>query len=81
MRAVVFQGQNNVTVENVDDPVIKKSTDIILKVSATAICGSDLHLYDGYIPTTEKGDIFGHEFMGEVVEAGRDVKNLKKGTG
>jgi threonine dehydrogenase-like Zn-dependent dehydrogenase len=79
MRAVVFQGQNNVTVETVDDPVIKDPTDIIVKVSATAICGSDLHLYDGYIPTTEKGDIFGHEFMGEVVEKGLQVTNLKVG--
>jgi threonine dehydrogenase-like Zn-dependent dehydrogenase len=79
MRAVVFQGQNNVTVENVDDPIIQEPDDIILKVTATAICGSDLHLYDGYIPTTEKGDIFGHEFMGEIVETGKGIMNLKKG--
>jgi threonine dehydrogenase-like Zn-dependent dehydrogenase len=79
MRALVFHGQHNIKTETVDDPVIKDPTDIIVKVTATAICGSDLHLYNGYIPTTENGDIFGHEFMGEVVETGRSVKNLKKG--
>ncbi len=79
MRAVVYQGAHDVRVENVPDPQIMDERDAILKVTATAICGSDLHLYDGYIPTTEHGDIFGHEFMGEVVETGPEVKNLKKG--
>ena len=53
--------------------------DAIIKITSTAICGSDLHLYEGNIPTMESGDILGHEFMGEVVETGREVKNLKKG--
>ncbi len=79
MRAVVYQGAHDVRVENVPDPQIMDERDAIVKVTATAICGSDLHLYDGYIPTTEHGDIFGHEFMGEVVETGPEVKNLKKG--
>ncbi|MCZ0902351.1 alcohol dehydrogenase catalytic domain-containing protein, partial [Microcoleus sp. HI-ES] len=53
--------------------------DAIVKITSTAICGSDLHLYNGYIPTMQSGDIMGHEFMGEVVELGSEVKNLKKG--
>lgn len=79
MKAVVFHGTGDLRVEVVKDPEIKNSGDIIVKVTSTAICGSDLHLFDGYIPTTEKGDIFGHEFMGEVVERGNDVKSLKIG--
>jgi threonine dehydrogenase-like Zn-dependent dehydrogenase len=79
MKAVCWQGANNVRVETVPDPQIINPHDAIIKVSSTAICGSDLHLYDGYIPTMEKGDILGHEFMGEVVDVGRDVKKLKKG--
>ncbi|MGE5351450.1 MAG: zinc-dependent alcohol dehydrogenase [Acidobacteriota bacterium] len=79
MKAVVFHGTGDVRVEVVKDPEIKNSGDAIIKVTSTAICGSDLHLYDGYIPTTEKGDIFGHEFMGEVVEKGNDVKKLNIG--
>ena len=65
--------------ERVPDPEIVNPRDAIIKVTSTAICGSDLHLYDGYIPTMQKGDILGHEFMGEVVELGSAVKNLKKG--
>jgi len=68
-----------VSVEQVPDPQIMNRGDAIVKVTSTAICGSDLHLYDGYIPTMEKGDILGHEFMGEVVEVGHDVKKLKVG--
>jgi threonine dehydrogenase-like Zn-dependent dehydrogenase len=64
---------------NVPDPTILNPGDAIVKVTSTAICGSDLHLYDGYIPTMERGDILGHEFMGEVVETGSAVKRLKKG--
>ncbi|HEV2802723.1 MAG TPA: zinc-dependent alcohol dehydrogenase [Pyrinomonadaceae bacterium] len=66
-------------VEQVPDPKILNSRDAIVKISSTAICGSDLHLYNGFMPTLEKGDTLGHEFMGEVVELGRDVKNLKIG--
>ncbi|MGE5432342.1 MAG: zinc-dependent alcohol dehydrogenase [Syntrophomonadaceae bacterium] len=79
MKALVFHGSGDVRVEVVKDPEIMNSGDAIIKVTSTAICGSDLHLFDGYIPTTEKGDIFGHEFMGEVVEKGNDVKNLNIG--
>jgi len=66
-------------VETVPDPEILNPRDAIVKITSTAICGSDLHLYDGYIPTMKKGDILGHEFMGEVVDLGREVKNLKIG--
>jgi len=79
MQAVCWQGKKDVQVLRVPDPSIINPRDAILKITSTAICGSDLHLYDGYIPTMEKGDILGHEFMGEVVEVGRSVKNLKKG--
>src|SRR5690242_21218106 len=79
MRATVYSGRNTVQVENVPDPKILNDRDAIVKISSTAICGSDLHLYDGYIPTVKRGDIFGHEFMGEVVEVGRGVGNLAVG--
>lgn len=79
MKALCWNGKQDVRVENVPDPKLINPRDAILKVTSTAICGSDLHLYDGYIPTMEAGDILGHEFMGEVVELGADVKNLKKG--
>ena len=79
MRANVWSGRNTVQVENVPDPKILNDRDAIVKISSTAICGSDLHLYDGYIPTMKKGDILGHEFMGEVVETGKDVSNLAVG--
>lgn len=79
MKALCWHGKNDVRIDNVKDPELKDSTDVILKVSSCAICGSDLHLLDGYMPTMESGDILGHEFMGEVVETGKDVKNLKKG--
>jgi threonine dehydrogenase-like Zn-dependent dehydrogenase len=79
MKATVWSGRNKVQVENVPDPKILNARDAIVKISSTAICGSDLHLYDGYIPTMRKGDILGHEFMGEIVETGRDVSNLKVG--
>src|SRR3954469_5201265 len=79
MRATVWSGRNTVQVENVPDPTILMDQDAIVKITSTAICGSDLHLYDGYVPTMKKGDILGHEFMGEVVETGKGVKNLKKG--
>jgi len=79
MKALVFHGTNDVRVDNVSDPGIINDRDIILKVTSTAICGSDLHLYNGFIPTLVKGDVLGHEFMGEVVETGKAVTNLKKG--
>ncbi len=79
MKAVVWHGKNDVRVERVPDPTLLNPRDAIVKVSTTAICGSDLHLYDGYIPTMEAGDILGHEFMGEVVEVGRAVRNLRPG--
>jgi len=79
MKALCWQGKNSVSVESVPDPKILNPRDAIIKITSTAICGSDLHLYDGYIPTMQKGDILGHENMGEVVEVGSEVKNLKKG--
>jgi threonine dehydrogenase-like Zn-dependent dehydrogenase len=79
MRANVWSGRNTVQVENVPDPKILNDRDAIVRITSTAICGSDLHLYDGYIPTMKKGDILGHEFMGEVVETGRGVENLQPG--
>ena len=69
MRALTYHGAEDVRVETVADPIIQEADDIILRVTATAICGSDLHLYRGKIPQTEQGDIFGHEFMGIVEEA------------
>jgi threonine dehydrogenase-like Zn-dependent dehydrogenase len=72
-------GKQKLSVEHVPDPQILNARDAIVKVTATTICGSDLHLYNGYMPTMQKGDILGHEFMGEVVELGKGVKNLKIG--
>ena len=79
MRANVWSGRNEVSVVDVPDPKILNDRDAIVKISSTAICGSDLHLYDGYVPTMKRGDILGHEFMGEVVEKGKGVGNLKVG--
>jgi threonine dehydrogenase-like Zn-dependent dehydrogenase len=79
MKAVCWYGTHDVRVEEVPDPTLINPRDAILKITATAICGSDLHLYDGYIPTLQRGDILGHEFMGEVVELGSGVKNLSVG--
>jgi threonine dehydrogenase-like Zn-dependent dehydrogenase len=79
MRANVWSGRNTVQVENVPDPTILNDRDAIVRITSTAICGSDLHLYDGYVPTMKRGDILGHEFMGEVVETGRGVSNLQAG--
>lgn len=72
MKAVCWEGKNDVRVETVPDPKLLNHRDAIVRITRTAICGSDLHLYDGYIPTMEKGDILGHEFMGEVVEIGKE---------
>ncbi|MBD1878971.1 MULTISPECIES: zinc-dependent alcohol dehydrogenase [unclassified Coleofasciculus] len=79
MKAVCWYGATDVRVETVPDPKILNPRDAILKITSTAICGSDLHIYDGYIPTMQPGDIIGHEFMGEIVEVGSKVTNLKPG--
>ncbi|WP_028034503.1 zinc-dependent alcohol dehydrogenase [Chelativorans sp. J32] len=79
MRALVWHGKHDVRVDTVDDPEIVNPRDAIIKITSTAICGSDLHLYDGVIPTMRPGDILGHEFMGEVVEVGKGNTRLKKG--
>jgi threonine dehydrogenase-like Zn-dependent dehydrogenase len=79
MKALCWCGTKKVQVETVPDPIILNPRDAIVKISSTAICGSDLHLYNGYIPTMAKGDILGHEFMGEVVEVGKEVKKLRVG--
>jgi threonine dehydrogenase-like Zn-dependent dehydrogenase len=72
-------GRNRVDVKDVPDPKILNRRDAIVRITSSAICGSDLHLYDGYVPTMERGDILGHEFMGEVVELGTGVGNLQLG--
>ncbi|SEP96288.1 Threonine dehydrogenase [Pseudomonas sp. NFACC02] len=79
MRALTYHGAHDVKVDTVPDPVIQDADDIILRVTATAICGSDLHLYRGKIPTVEHGDIFGHEFMGIVEETGSAVTAVQPG--
>ena len=79
MKATCWNGITDVRVENVPEPRILNPRDAIIRITSTAICSSDLHLYDGYIPTMMKGDILGHEFMGEVVEVGPGVTNLKVG--
>jgi threonine dehydrogenase-like Zn-dependent dehydrogenase len=79
MKATCWYGKNDMRVENVPDPQIINPRDAVIRVTSTAICGSDLHLYNGFIPAMERGDIIGHEFMGEVVEVGRAVHNLKVG--
>jgi threonine dehydrogenase-like Zn-dependent dehydrogenase len=79
MKANCWYGKYDLRVEQVPDPEILNPRDAIVKITSTAICGSDLHLYDGFIPAMEKGDILGHEFMGEVVDVGHAVKNLKIG--
>src|ERR1700736_3219169 len=79
MRANCSMGKNDVRVEHVPDPRILNQSDAIVRITSTAICGSDLHLYNGFVPTMESGDVLGHEFMGEVVELGPGVTNLKKG--
>jgi threonine dehydrogenase-like Zn-dependent dehydrogenase len=79
MKANCWYGTQTLKVEEVPDPRILNPRDAIVKVSSTAICGSDLHLYNGFVPTMKRGDILGHEFMGEVVEVGRGVTNLAIG--
>lgn len=79
MKANCWFGAGDVRVEQVPDPTILNRRDVILKVTSTAICGSDLHLYNGLMPTMKAGDILGHEFMGEVVEVGSEINNLQVG--
>src|SRR5207253_3258997 len=79
MKALCWHGTGDVRVDTVPDPKIEQPRDAIVRITATGICGSDLHLLHGFIPTMQSGDILGHEPMGEVVELGRDVKNLKVG--
>jgi threonine dehydrogenase-like Zn-dependent dehydrogenase len=79
MKALCWHGKEDVRVDTVPDPRIESPGDAIVRVTSTAICGSDLHLYDGYMPTMKEGDILGHEFMGEVVEVGSGVTKLKVG--
>ncbi|MDR5856381.1 glutathione-dependent formaldehyde dehydrogenase [Caballeronia sp. LZ062] len=79
MKALIWQGKKDIRYETVPDPVIEHPRDAIIKVSTCAICGSDLHLFDGFMPGMESGDIMGHEFMGEVVEVGAQNSALKKG--
>jgi threonine dehydrogenase-like Zn-dependent dehydrogenase len=79
MKAVCWMGKSKIETLNVADPTLLNPHDAILKVTRTAICGSDLHLFDGFIPTMASGDILGHEFMGIVEEVGKEVTNLKRG--
>ena len=79
MRALTWHGKNDIRCDTVPDPKIEHGRDAIIKVTACAICGSDLHLFDGVMPTMEKGDVLGHETMGEVVEVGSENKKLKVG--
>jgi len=79
MKALCWHGTGDVRVDSVPDPKIQDPRDVIVRVTASGICGSDLHLFDGFMPTMESGDILGHEPMGEVVEIGSAITNLKKG--
>ncbi|MCG5433482.1 glutathione-dependent formaldehyde dehydrogenase [Mycobacterium sp. MYCO198283] len=79
MKALVWNGVNELAVETVDDPTLLNPHDVILRVRLTTICGSDLHFIDGYLPGMREGDVFGHEFMGEVVEVGPEVRDVAVG--
>src|SRR5512140_3558395 len=79
MKANCWYGKHDMRVEEVPDPEILNPRDAIVKVTSTAICGSDLHLYNALVPSMMSGDILGHEFMGEVVEVGSEVRNLEVG--
>jgi threonine dehydrogenase-like Zn-dependent dehydrogenase len=79
MKALCWHGTGDVRVDSVPDPKIEGPRDAIIRITASGICGSDLHLFDGFMPTMEKGDVLGHEPMGEVIEVGSAIKNLKKG--
>ncbi|WP_160111891.1 alcohol dehydrogenase catalytic domain-containing protein, partial [Paraburkholderia piptadeniae] len=79
MRALTWHGKKDIRCDTVPDPIIEHPRDAIVKVSSCAICGSDLHLFDGFMPGMKSGDIMGHEFMGEVVEVGKENAALKVG--
>jgi threonine dehydrogenase-like Zn-dependent dehydrogenase len=79
MKALCWHGTNDIRCDNVPDPKIEEARDVIIKVTSCAICGSDLHLMDGLMPTMKSGDILGHEFMGEVVETGSAHTKFRKG--
>jgi threonine dehydrogenase-like Zn-dependent dehydrogenase len=79
MRALTYHGAKDVRVDTVPDPVLRHDEDIVLRITATAICGSDLHLYRGKVPGMNKGDILGHEFMGIVEDVGAGVSRVKRG--
>lgn len=79
MKAVCWMGKSKIETLEVPDPTLLNPHDAIIRITRTAICGSDLHLFDGFIPTMEQGDILGHEFMGTVEETGKEVTNLKRG--
>ncbi len=79
MQALVWHGKNDVRVDHVQDPILQHDDDILIRVTATAICGSDLHLYRGKVPGLESGDILGHEFMGVIEDAGAGVTDLRRG--
>jgi threonine dehydrogenase-like Zn-dependent dehydrogenase len=79
MKAACYMGKHDIQVLDVPEPMILNQSDCIIKVSSTAICGSDLHLYNGYVPTVKDYDIMGHEFMGEIVDIGATVRNRKVG--
>lgn len=79
MRALTWHGEQDVRIDDVPEPEIVNPTDAIIEVTATAICGSDLHLYNGYMPGMREGDVLGHEPMGEVIEVGSEVETLEVG--
>ncbi|HEX2617790.1 MAG TPA: zinc-dependent alcohol dehydrogenase [Flavobacteriales bacterium] len=79
MKALAYHGSKDVRLDTVPDPILEEADDIILRVTATAICGSDLHLYRGKVPGMKNGDVLGHEFMGIVEDVGKSVKRVKKG--
>jgi len=79
VKALCWHGRSDVRVDTVPDPVIQDPTDVVVRITSSAICGSDLHLFNGFMPTMEEGDVLGHEPMGIVVEVGSEVKNLQKG--
>ncbi|HET9843568.1 MAG TPA: alcohol dehydrogenase catalytic domain-containing protein, partial [Gammaproteobacteria bacterium] len=79
MRALVFHGSKDIRIDTVQDPTLQAPTDILLKVTATAICGSDLHIYRGKVSGMKEGDILGHEIMGIVEETGKEVTHINKG--
>jgi threonine dehydrogenase-like Zn-dependent dehydrogenase len=81
MKALCWHGKNDIRCDSVPDPGIEDARDVVIKVTACAICGSDLHLMDGMMPSMKSGDVLGHEFMGEVVDVANGFTKFKKGSG